>query len=107
MSDGPRGRPADDGEGRKVFVGGIPFGVDQQNVREDFGRYGEIEDVYLPSDRETGKLRGFGFVTFKDSRDAHDAAEGLNGCASMQTAARVRAQRRCDRNRVRVRVPPM
>ena len=74
------GRPADDGEGRKVFVGGIPFGVDQHNVREDFGKYGEIEDVYLPQDRETGKLRGFGFVTFRDSRDANDAAKALNGC---------------------------
>ena len=51
-----------DSEGRKVFVGGIPFGVDMHNIREDFGRFGEIEDVYLPTDKMTGKLRGFGFV---------------------------------------------
>lgn len=68
-----------DADGRKVFVGGIPFGVDQTNIREDFGRYGEIEDVYLPTDRETGKLRGFGFVTFKDGRDAQEASAGLHG----------------------------
>ena len=68
-----------DSDGRKVFVGGIPFGVDQHNVREDFGRYGEVEDVYLPTDRETGKLRGFGFVTFKNAPDAQAAAAEMHG----------------------------
>ena len=75
------GRPADDGDGRKVFVGGIPFGVEKQHVHDDFSKYGEIEDVYLPTDRETGKLRGFGFVTYKDARDANDAAAAMHGCA--------------------------
>jgi hypothetical protein len=68
-----------DNEGRKVFVGGIPFGVDQNGVREDFGRYGEIEDVYLPTDRATGKLRGFGFITFRDPRDAEEASRVMHG----------------------------
>jgi len=66
-------------EDRKVFVGGIPFGVDQNVVREDFMQYGEIEDVYLPTDRDTGKLRGFAFVTYRDSRDAHDACGAMHG----------------------------
>ena len=73
------GRPADDGDGRKVFVGGIPFGVEKQDVNKDFSEFGEIEDVYLPTDRETGKLRGFGFVTFKDARDAQEAASSMHG----------------------------
>lgn len=75
----PPGRGSEDAEGRKIFVGGIPFGVDQQTVREDFGRFGEIEDVYLPTDRETGKLRGFGFVTFRDPRDAQESAAQMHG----------------------------
>jgi len=66
-------------EERKVFVGGIPFGVDQYVVKEDFMRFGEIEDVYLPTDRETGKLRGFAFVTFRSSKDAHEAAGAMHG----------------------------
>ena len=74
-------RAVDDGEGRKVFVGGITFGVESQHINEDFGKYGEIEDVYLPTDRETGKLRGFGFVTFKDAKDAQDASAAMHGCA--------------------------
>ena len=70
---------AADADGRKVFVGGIPFGVDQQGIREDFGRFGDIEDVYLPTDKMTGKLRGFGFVTFKDGRAAQDASDAMHG----------------------------
>ena len=77
----PAGRPADDGEGRKVFVGGIPFGVEKRDIEEDFSKFGPIEDVYLPMDRETRKLRGFGFVTFVDARDANEAVSAMHGCA--------------------------
>jgi hypothetical protein len=75
------GRPADDGEGRKVFVGGIPFGVEKRDIQEDFSKFGPIEDVYLPMDRETRKPRGFGFVTFVDARDANEAVSAMHGCA--------------------------
>jgi cold-inducible RNA-binding protein len=77
----PAGRPADDGEGRKVFVGGIPFGVEKRDIQEDFSKFGPIEDVYLPMDRETRKPRGFGFVTFVDARDANEAVSAMHGCA--------------------------
>ena len=76
------GRPSDDGEGRKVFVGGIALGVDQQDIRDEFGKFGDVDDVFLPQDRDTGKPRGFGFVTFRDARDAEDAAKGMNGYAT-------------------------
>ena len=69
-----------DADGRKVFVGGIPFGVEQNDIRQDFGKFGDIEDVYLPTDRETGKLRGFGFITFGSARDAEEASQEMNGC---------------------------
>jgi len=73
------GDRGDDAEGRKIFVGGLPFQADEQQIREDFGKFGDIEDVYLPADKETGKLRGFGFVTFKDPRDARDASDSMHG----------------------------
>ena len=69
----------DDADGRKIFVGGLPFSVDEQAIRQDFGKCGEIEAVYLPKDRETDRPRGFGFVTYKDARDAEDAAKDWNG----------------------------
>eukprot|EP00308_Calcidiscus_leptoporus_P013354 CAMPEP_0119360276 /NCGR_PEP_ID=MMETSP1334-20130426/7936_1 /TAXON_ID=127549 /ORGANISM="Calcidiscus leptoporus, Strain RCC1130" /LENGTH=211 /DNA_ID=CAMNT_0007375095 /DNA_START=48 /DNA_END=683 /DNA_ORIENTATION=- len=69
----------DDAEGRKIFIGGLPFSADEHAIREDFGKYGPIEDVYLPKERDSGKLRGFGFVTFKDSRDAREASDEMHG----------------------------
>jgi len=77
-SHDPHG-PSANTEERKVFVGGVPYGVDQHVVREDFMRFGEIEDVFLPVERETGKLRGFAFVTFRNSKDAHEAAGAMHG----------------------------
>lgn len=77
-------RANDDADGRKIFVGGLPFSVDEHAIREDFGKFGEIEDVYLPRDKEHDRPRGFGFVTYKDTRDAEDAAKDWNGCALPQ-----------------------
>ena len=65
--------------GRKIFVGGLPIEANNEMINADFGKFGEIEDIYLPADRETGKLRGFCFVTFKDPRDAKDAADSMHG----------------------------
>ena len=64
-----------EGEIRKIFLGGIAIGIDKQQIGEDFSRFGEIEDIYMPTNRDTGKLRGFGFVTFKEAKSAHAACE--------------------------------
>jgi cold-inducible RNA-binding protein len=74
-----RGSSGDDGEGRKIFVGGLAIDVSKEAVRNDFGKFGEVEDVFMPTDRETGNTRGFGFVTYKESRDAQDAADAMHG----------------------------
>ena len=82
-----------DADGRKIFVGGIAHGVEQQDIRADFGRFGEIEDVYLPTDRDTGRLRGFGFVTFRDPRAAEEASREMHGCAHATPTRRATAMR--------------
>ena len=78
----PQGDAADQearASDRKVFIGGVPFGIDQQQIREDFMQFGDIEDVYLPSDRNTGKLRGFAFVTYREPGTAKGAAQAMHG----------------------------
>ena len=75
----PPDRRGDDGKDRKVFVGGLNFDADEAQLRQDFGKYGDIEDIFLPRDRDTQKPRGFGFVTFAGYRDAEDAAAEMNG----------------------------
>lgn len=49
----------------------------EDELRDVFARYGPVVDVHLPADRDTGKVRGFAFVTFQDSRDA-DAALAMD-----------------------------
>jgi len=68
----------DDGEGRKIFLGNLAFTSDERYIRECFGKFGDIKDVYLPTDSR-GQKRGFGFVTFSDERGAEDAADEMHG----------------------------
>jgi len=72
-------RNDNDGDGRKIFIGGLPFEADDDMIRRDFGKFGDIEDIYLPKEPGSGKLRGFGFVTYRDERDANDASDEMTG----------------------------
>nr|KJB39955.1 hypothetical protein B456_007G039400 [Gossypium raimondii] len=63
----------------KLFVGGISFQTDDQSLREAFSKYGEVIDARIIMDRETGRSRGFGFVTYTSSEDASSALQALDG----------------------------
>ena len=58
---------------KKIYVGNLPFSATEDEVRELFGRHGEVSSVSLITDRETGKPRGFGFVEMS-SDEAGQAA---------------------------------
>jgi len=66
-ADGAGGeqKPEDNTEG-KVFVGGVSWQTTEDGLRYYFGKYGEISDVLLMKDKQTGAPRGFGFVVFKN-----------------------------------------
>jgi len=57
----------------KLFVGGLNFATDNDGLRRAFETFGELEDVAVISDRDTGRSRGFGFVTFRDADAAKRA----------------------------------
>ena len=57
---------------KRIYVGNLPFSASDDDVRTLFAEYGEVTDVHLVTDRETGRPRGFGFVEMEDS--AADAA---------------------------------
>lgn len=65
MQRGPMQSRANDDQ-FKVFVGGIPQGLDEPALRAYFEHFGEVTDAVLMLDRETGRSRGFGFVTFAE-----------------------------------------
>lgn len=62
---------------RKLFVGGLSWGTDQDTLLAAFQRYGCIE-AKVVTDRETGRSKGFGFVTFERDEDADAATHALN-----------------------------
>ena len=62
----------------KIYVGNLPFSADETSVRELFAQHGTVESVALPTDRETGRPRGFGFVEMPQA-DAQRAMQALNG----------------------------
>ena len=63
----------------KIFVGNLSFNTTEQSLRALFEARGEIEEVAIVTDRESGRSRGFGFVTMADNNAARTAIEELNG----------------------------
>lgn len=63
----------------KIFVGNLNFATTDQELRELFNEVGEVVDVYIPTDRETGRPRGFAFVRFASEEQAAKAVEEVHG----------------------------
>ncbi|CAL9160122.1 unnamed protein product, partial [Musa hybrid cultivar] len=63
----------------KIFIGGLSNGTDDQSLREAFTNYGEVVEARVIMDRETGRSRSFGFVTFTSNEDASAAIYGMDG----------------------------
>jgi len=59
----------------KLYVGNLPFSVDEAQLRAIFAPYGEISELSLIMDRDTGRPKGFGFVTFANQQAAEKALE--------------------------------
>lgn len=62
-------------EKNKLFVGSLPWSINSDSLRNLFSQYGEIVDAVVITDRDTGRSKGFGFVTFKNEEDANKALE--------------------------------
>ena len=62
----------------KLFVGNLPFSATEQEIRDAFSAHGDVSDVAVITDRETGRPRGFAFVEMPDAGQANAAIEALN-----------------------------
>lgn len=65
--------------GNRLYVGNLSFNSTNETVRAAFSAFGEVTDVHVVSDRETGQSRGFGFVTMGTSEAAQKAIAEMNG----------------------------
>ncbi|MTJ31546.1 RNA-binding protein [Aphanizomenon sp. UHCC 0183] len=66
-----------------IYVGNLSYDVTQDGLSEIFKEYGTVKRVQLPTDRETGKVRGFGFVEMESEAEEAKAIEALDGAEWM------------------------
>jgi len=64
---------------KKLFVGGLSWNTTEEALKKAFETFGEVTEAKTIVDRETGRSRGFGFVTFADSEAADAAVAKMNG----------------------------
>ncbi len=77
----------------KLYVGNLPFDASQSDVHQLFSQHGEVRDVALINDRETGRPRGFGFVEMPNADEANAAMTALNGQDFMGRALNINEAR--------------
>ncbi|MFP6864638.1 MAG: RNA-binding protein [Roseibacillus sp.] len=63
----------------KMFVGNLSFDTSEQQLKELFSEHGEVTEVHMPDDRETGRPRGFAFVTMDSKSAMVNAIKALDG----------------------------
>jgi RNA recognition motif-containing protein len=65
--------------GLRIYVGNINFTTTEDSLRDAFAEHGDVDEVAVITDRDTGRPRGFAFVTMPDDGAARAAIEALNG----------------------------
>lgn len=85
---------------KKLFVGGLAWATTDDGLRQAFERFGQVAEAKVIMDRETGRSRGFGFVSFND--DGQGSARWARWTAGNSTAGPSRSTRRRSALRVRV-----
>lgn len=76
-----------------IYVGNLDYSVTSEDLTDVFGEYGTVKRVHLPTDRETGRLRGFGFVEMGTEAEEASAISELNGAEWMGRELKVNQAR--------------
>jgi len=69
---------AEESMGAKLFVGGLSYDATEDELREIFSAHGDLKDVHIATDKETGRSKGFAFVTFSSKKEGTSAIKELN-----------------------------
>jgi cold-inducible RNA-binding protein len=64
---------------KNIFVGNLSFNTNEDELRQAFGAYGQVDRVSILTDRDTGRSRGFGFVEMANNEEGDKAIAALNG----------------------------
>lgn len=65
--------------GNRLYVGNLSYDSTAEGLRQSFSEFGEVADAHVVMDRESGRSRGFGFVTMGSAAEAQKAMEKMNG----------------------------
>ncbi len=76
-----------------VYIGNLSYDATQEDLSQVFAEYGTVTSVKLPTDRETGRMRGFGFVEMSSSTEEDAAIEALDGAEWMGRTLKVNKAR--------------
>jgi cold-inducible RNA-binding protein len=78
----------------KIYVGNLSFDVTEEELREEFASFGKVESISIPTDRYSGRPRGFAFVEMPSVSEGQAAIAGLNGKTFKDRTLTVNAARR-------------
>ena len=82
-----------------IYVGNLSYEINQQDLNEVFTEYGTVKRVHIPTDRETGRVRGFAFVEMESEANEDKAIQALDGAEWMERQLKVnKARPRENRN---------
>lgn len=82
-----------------IYVGNLSYEVSEEGLNGIFAEYGSVKRVQIPTDRETGRVRGFAFVEMESEADEEKAIEALDGAEWMERTLKVnKAMPRENRN---------
>lgn len=76
-----------------IYVGNLSYEVKEDDLRQVFSEYGTVKEVQLPIDRETGRVRGFGFVQMESDAEEAAAIEALDSAEWMGRSLKVNKAR--------------
>ncbi|MGK7951205.1 MAG: RNA recognition motif domain-containing protein [Xenococcaceae cyanobacterium] len=76
-----------------IYVGNLSYEINQEDLNEVFTEYGTVKRVHIPSDRETGRPRGFAFVEMESEANEDKAIQALDGAEWMDRQLKVNKAR--------------
>lgn len=83
-----------------IYVGNLAYEVTEEDLQSVFADYGSVKRIYVPKDRETGRMRGFAFVEMTKSSEEEEAISALDGAEWMGRTLKVnQAREREERGR--------
>ncbi|BAZ45531.1 RNA-binding region RNP-1 [Chondrocystis sp. NIES-4102] len=76
-----------------IYVGNLSYEINQEDLSDVFAEYGTVKRVHIPTDRETGRVRGFAFVEMEAEAEEDKAIQALDGAEWMDRNLKVNKAR--------------